>query len=124
MIAGNFGSKGELLFEIELIAANGDTFPVEALLDTGFTSGWLAINIQDIEVLEWSLLEPKRAMQTAKGEEFFDIYAGKVMLDGQEFIIPVIAGDELEENLLGLQWLKTMRLVVDFPAGVLTLGNS
>ena len=124
MIAGNFGSKGELLFEIELIAVNGNTFPVEALLDTGFTSGWLAINIQDIEVFEWSLLERKRAMQTAKGEEFFDIYAGKVMLDGQEFIIPVIAGDELEENLLGLQWLKTMRLVVDFPAGVLTLGNS
>ena len=124
MIAGNFGSKGELLFEIELIAANGDTFPVEALLDTGFTSGWLAINIQDIEVFEWSLLEPRRAMQTAKGEEFFDIYAGKVLLDGQEFTIPVIAGDELEENLLGLQWLKTMRLVVDFPAGVLTLGNN
>jgi clan AA aspartic protease len=124
MIAGNFGSKGELLLEIELIVANGDTFPVEALLDTGFTSGWLAINIQDIEVFEWSLLERKRAMQTAKGEEFFDIYAGKVLLHGQEFIIPVIAGDELEENLLGLQWLKTMRLVVDFPAGVLTLGNS
>ena len=124
MIAGNFGSKGELLFEIELIAVNGNTFPVEALLDTGFTSGWLAINIQDIEVFEWSLLERKRAMQTAKGEEFFDIYAGKVLLHGQEFIIPVIAGDELEESLLGLQWLKTMRLVVDFPAGVLTLGNS
>lgn len=63
-------------------------------------------------------------MLTAKGKQTFDIYAGKVMLDGQEFIIPVIAGDELEENLLGLQWLKTMRLVVDFPAGVLTLGNS
>jgi len=122
MIAGKFGSFGELLFEIELIAAEGDSLPVEVLLDTGFTTGWLAINSQDIKALEWPLIKSREAMQTARGEEFFDIYAGKVLVDGQEFNIRVVAGAELEENLLGLQWLKTLRLVVDFPAGVLTLG--
>lgn len=122
MISGEFGSNGEILFEIELIAANGERFPVEVLLDTGFTDGWLAINFQDIEFLEWSLIRSREAMQTARGEEFFDIYARKVLLDEQEFDIPVVAGTEIAENLLGLQWLKTLRLLVDFPAGVLTLG--
>ena len=122
MITGEFGSKGELLFEIELITAGGERFPVEVLLDTGFTTGWLAINSQDIEVLGWSMIRRDRVMQTARGEEKFDIYAGQVLLDGREFYIPVVAGYDLPENLLGLQWLKTKRLVVDFPAGVLTLG--
>lgn len=45
MISGKFGEIGELFFEIDLIAANGEVFSVDALLDTGFTTGWLAINI-------------------------------------------------------------------------------
>jgi len=124
MILGEFGEVGELFFEIELIADNGDRFPVQVMLDTGFTDGWLAMNSQDIEALEWSLVSPKEAMNTARGEEFFAIYAGKVLIDAQEFDLPVVAGTELPENLLGLQWLKTRRLVVDFSAGLLTLGSN
>jgi len=37
MISGEFNSKGELIFEIGLIAAHGDVIPVTVLLDTGFT---------------------------------------------------------------------------------------
>ncbi|OCR02127.1 aspartyl protease [Oscillatoriales cyanobacterium USR001] len=122
MISGEFGPNGELLFEIALIATNGDIFSVEVLLDTGFTTGWLAINSQDLEILDWSLVQPGKLMQTARGEESFDIYAGKILIDGQEFDLPVVAGTELPDNLLGLQWLTTKRLVVDFSAGVLTLG--
>ena len=44
MISGWFGENGELFFEIELIASNGEIFPVEVMLDTGFTAGYLAIN--------------------------------------------------------------------------------
>ncbi|MEH2305271.1 hypothetical protein [Nostoc sp.] len=51
MISGNFGDEGELFFEIELIAADSFQLPVEALLDTGF-SWWLAINNQEVEILE------------------------------------------------------------------------
>ncbi|WP_370589636.1 hypothetical protein [Tychonema sp. LEGE 07203] len=47
MISGWFGENGELFFEIELIASNGEIFPVEVLLDTGFTAGYLAVNFQD-----------------------------------------------------------------------------
>jgi predicted aspartyl protease len=60
-------------------------------------------------------------MLLAQGEAKFDIYAGKVRIDGKEFDIPVYAGEGVSEILLGRQWLKTQRLVVDMPSGVLTL---
>ena len=37
MIQGNFGSEGQLFFEIDLITTNGLNLPVDAMLDTGFT---------------------------------------------------------------------------------------
>jgi len=45
-------------------------------LDTGF-SGWLAINKQDLEGLDWTYMG-ERDMLLAKGEAKFDIHAGKV----------------------------------------------
>jgi predicted aspartyl protease len=124
MISGEFGSNGELFFEIEVIAANGDILPIEVLLDTGFTTGWLALDSQDIQILGWSSIEPRQIMTTARGDELFDIFAGIVILDGQEYTIPVIATIGLAENLLGLQWLRTRRLVVDFPSNILTLEDN
>jgi predicted aspartyl protease len=47
---------------------------------------------------------------------------GKVILDNQEYEIPVYAGDELTEILLGSEWLEFLPLVVNFQAGILTLG--
>ncbi len=124
MIEGKFGDIGELYFEIGIISVDGDILLAEALIDTGFTTGWLAMDIQDIESLGWFLLEPAKAMQTARGEEFFDLYEGKVLVDGKEFIIPVIATINVPEILMGLQWLKKRRLEVDFSADVLILKDS
>lgn len=120
MIEGKFGDEDELFFEIELISADGLELPVDALLDTGF-SGWLAIDIQDLEGLNWMYVDQQK-LRMAKGESIFDIYLGKVRIDGQEFDIPVFAGEGVTEFLLGSQWLKSKRLVVDFPSGMLTLG--
>jgi predicted aspartyl protease len=122
MISGRFGENGELNFEIELIAADGEGYPVEVLLDTGFTTGWLALDTQDAESLGWSVIETNRTMQMARGEGYFDIYEGTVLLDEREYIIPVLAGAGIFEPLLGLQWLKMLPLAVNFSAGVLTLG--
>jgi predicted aspartyl protease len=47
---------------------------------------------------------------------------GKVILDGKEYEIPVHLGDNITEVLLGSEWLKFLRLVVDFPEDILTLG--
>ncbi|KAF3888680.1 MULTISPECIES: hypothetical protein [Nostocales] len=121
MIAGRFGDNGELFFEIQLVAANNEQFEVEALFDTGFTTGWLGINFQDLEALEWSIITPKIEMQTARGSEYFDLYEGKVIFDNKEFIIPVHVGEELSDTLMGLLWLDIMQLVVNKPRGILTL---
>ena len=99
MIQGYFGDEGQLFFEIELITADGLNLPVDALFDTGFT-GFMAINKQDLEGLNWSFIRKQR-LRTAQGESRFDIYSGKVILDNQEDEIPVYAGDELTEILLG-----------------------
>ncbi|GAA6616800.1 hypothetical protein [Scytonema sp. NUACC26] len=34
MISGRFGEIGELIFEIELIAADEERYPIEVVLDT------------------------------------------------------------------------------------------
>ena len=119
MMEGIFGDQDELFFEISLIADNGLELPVDALLDTGF-SGWLAMDIQDLEGLDWTYVD-KETMRTAKGEFDFDIYAGKVRIEGQEFDIPVHVGAGVPEILIGRQWLKNRRLIVDISAGILTL---
>ena len=105
MILGRFGNGGELFFDIELISVSNEHLPVEVLLDTGFTTGWLALHSQDVEALQWTKTATQLAMQTARGEELFDIYAGQVVVDGTEFTIPVHVGDFLPEILLGAQWL-------------------
>jgi len=122
MILGKFGEIGELIFEIDLIAADGEKLPIEVLLDTGFTTGWLALDTQDTDSLGWTLREHNWTMQTVRGEEFFDIYEGRVVIDEVEYIIPVLAGAGIVEPLLGLQWLKRLPLSVNFSTGVLTLG--
>lgn len=121
MIKGRFGKNGELFFEIELIAINGESFFVQALLDTGFTTGWLAINTQDIEFLEWELIASQIAMQTARGIDYFDLYQGKIIIDEQEFNIPIHVGDEIPEVLIGMQWLEVMEIVINKSQNILTL---
>lgn len=51
MIYGEFNRKGELVFDIGLIAADGTQCPVRAILDPGFNQ-WLLINNKDAENLE------------------------------------------------------------------------
>lgn len=121
MIQGIYGEDGELFFEITLIANNGLEFSVDAWLDTGF-SGWLLMDSQDLQELEWTYFE-RQTMMTAKGETDFRIYLGQVKLDEQISDIPVHVGDGVGEFLLGRKWLKSRRLLVDMASGILTLGT-
>jgi|GEM_PF-250341 predicted aspartyl protease len=121
MINGRFGDNKELFFEIQLIAANDEKFDVEALLDTGFTDGWLAIETQDLDALGWSLITLQVELMTARGSVRFDIYEGKLVIDDIEVTVPVHVGDNLPETIIGSFWLDIMRLVADKPNGILTL---
>ena len=120
MIQGNFGDNGQLFFEIDLITSDGLDLPVDAMLDTGFT-GFLAINKQDLECLDQVYIG-EESLRTAKGESRFDIYLGKLILNEQEYEINVCVGNEITEVLLGSEWLKFLPLVVNYQAGILTLG--
>ncbi len=120
MIQGTFDEKKQLFFEIELVTNNGLSLPVDALFDSGFT-GFMAINTQDLDGLNWHYVD-KEILRTAQGEITFKRYLGKVILDHQEYELPVYAGDQLTEILLGSAWLEFLPLVVNFPDGVLTLG--
>ncbi|MGK7902854.1 MAG: hypothetical protein AB4352_15885 [Hormoscilla sp.] len=73
MIDGKFCDNGELIFELELLDSAGDRFTVEGLLDTGFTTGWLAVDAQDVEVLGWSKLASQVEMISVQGIKYFDI---------------------------------------------------
>jgi len=119
MMQGRFENEGKLVFEIELIDADGLGLFVDAMLDTGFTE-FLAMNTQDLDGLGWNVIG-RDELQTAQGKSFFDIYLGKIVLDGKEFEIPVFVGDEIQEFLLGLQWLKMFDLVARYRQGVLQL---
>lgn len=121
MILGEFNERGELVFEITLISATREYVPVNAILDTGFT-GWLAINTQEADSLDWELDREQEIMSTAAGNTPLYRYSASLAMDGQEFHINALAGDEIENLLLGLRWLETKRLVADFPNQLLTLG--
>ncbi len=112
MIEGRFGDKGQIYFEIDLIGGDDFSFPVETMLDTGFTE-YLAMNKQDIASLDWSFLRQNK-LRTAQGETEFDVYSGRVIIDGQEWEVPVFAGDEIQEILLGSRWLKLFVLVANY----------
>jgi predicted aspartyl protease len=118
---GSFGDNGELYFEIQLVAVAGDEFLLDALFDTGFTNGWLAINTQDLEALGWPLLSAQVEMTTARGNARFNIHQGKVIIDGIEATIPVHVGDDIPDTIMGSLWLDIMQLLVNKPKGILTL---
>ncbi len=119
MIQGRFGENGQIYFEIDLITSDGLSFATEVILDTGFTE-FLAISQQDLESLDWRFLSQDK-LRTAQGEATFDIYLGKVVIDEQEFDVPVFAGDEIREILLGSQWLKIFKLTADYSENLVTL---
>jgi predicted aspartyl protease len=121
MIAGSFGENGELFFEIQLVAAERVEFSIEAILDTGFTNGWLAINIQDLDALGWSLIAAQVEMATARGSAQFDIYEGVIIIDKHEVTIPVHVGADIPDTIIGSLWLELMELIVNKSKGILTL---
>ncbi len=118
MIRGRFGEKGQIYFDLNLIDGHGLSLSVEAMLDTGFTE-LVAINKQDVESLDWVFLRQNK-LKTAQGESFFDVYLGMVFIDEQEFEVPVFAGDEIREILLGSQWLKIFKLTADYSENIVT----
>ncbi|MCC5615847.1 aspartyl protease [Nostoc sp. CHAB 5836] len=119
MIEGRFGDKAQVYFEIDLIGGDDFSLTVETMLDTGFTE-FLAMNKQDVQSLDWSFFRQNK-LRTAQGETEFDVYIGRVIIDAQEWEIPVFAGDEIQEILLGSLWLKLFILVANYSQNIVSL---
>ncbi|MEC4819547.1 MAG: aspartyl protease [Scytonema sp. PMC 1069.18] len=119
MIEGRFGEQGQVYFEIDLIGGDDFSFPVETMLDTGFTE-FLAMNKQDVQSLDGNFWRQNK-LRTAQGETEFDVYIGRVIIDGKEWEIPVFAGDEIQEILLGSRWLKLFVLVANYGQNIVSL---
>jgi predicted aspartyl protease len=121
MISGSFGDNGELFFEIRLVGKSDLELPIEAILDTGFTNGWLAIDTQDLDTLGWPLMAAQVEMTTANGNARFDLYEGIIIIDDTRITIPVHVGDDIPDILLGSLCLDIMELIVNKPKDILTL---
>lgn len=119
MIQRFFGNIRRAIFEINFLALDGSLLPINALLDTGFTD-WIAIDIQDIQSLDWEYID-EQEMKTARGDTRFNRYRGRVNFDGQDWVIPVLGGEEINEVLLGLRWLETRQLIANRKTGLLML---
>jgi clan AA aspartic protease len=119
MIEGRFGENGQVYFDVDLIGGDDFSFPVEAMLDTGFTE-FLAMNKQDVQSLDWCFLNQDK-LRTAQGETDFDVYLGRIIIDNQEFEIPVFAGEEIQEVLLGSRWLKLFIFLANYAQNQVTL---
>ncbi|MEL7039278.1 MAG: aspartyl protease [Cyanobacteria bacterium J06592_8] len=104
-----FGPGGVWIFEIELITSDEEPIVVDAIFDSGFSNGYLALNAADVE------------LTTASGLSRFDIDQGKVMIGGKTYLIPVHVGQEIPDILLGLRWQNHARIIVDYRAGLLIL---
>ncbi|NEQ82412.1 MAG: aspartyl protease [Moorea sp. SIO2I5] len=127
MIQGEFNSRGELFFEVGLMSADGEIFPVMALLYIGFTAD-LSEYQKLLGYLDYCSLFPVpcslfpfyiNPMFTSQIQTLYDV---KGIIEEEEFTVEVLGGNELVNIILGVLWLRTKRLVVDFPRGVLTLG--
>jgi len=59
MKKGSFNNKGELFFQMDLMATDSSIVTVNAMLYTGFTD-CLAMNLQDVESLGWPFLKNKK----------------------------------------------------------------
>jgi predicted aspartyl protease len=81
----------------------------------------LLINNKDAQSLGWLPKMTSRRVRTAAGITLFNLYEGIVVLDDEEFTIPVLGGDKIKEILLGVRWLQFRRLIADFSAEILTL---
>ncbi len=121
IIQGRFGPGGEWIFEIELVTSDGEPIAVDAVFDSGFSNGYLALNAADVSALGWRLLQPDVELATANGLSRFDIYQGKVIIGGKTCVIPVHVGRGIPDILLGLRWQNQARITVDYRAGILTL---
>ena len=114
MLTGTVSDDLQAWIAIEILAPNGQTHPIEAVLDTGF-NGELALPATTISQL--GLPEDiRRPAVTATGDRVsLMTYRGTVLWYGQLRSIQVVEADS--EPLLGMELLLGSRVTMDVREG-------
>ncbi len=102
MLTGAVSDELQAWVTIEMLASNGQSHPVEVVLDTGF-NGHLALSAAAIRQLELPI-GIRRPAVTATGDRVsLMTYRGTVMWDGQPRPVEVVEANS--EPLLGMELL-------------------
>ena len=110
MLTGTISDDLQAWVAIEILDPNGQSFLVEAVLDTGF-NGELALPAAAIRQL-YLTMGTRRPAVTATGDMVsLTTYRGTVLWDGQLRIIEVVEADS--EPLLGMELLLGSRVTLD-----------
>ncbi len=109
MIAGTINADLEPILEVVLLAADGQEYRRNAVVDTGYT-GWLTMPPDTIAELGLAWRERGGATLADGSRTLFDVYNATIIWDGHPLTIPVDAVDE--EPLLGMSLMYDYELLM------------
>lgn len=110
MIRGVVTTDREPIVQMAARDANGQEFPFDSVVDTGFT-GWLTRPPHTIAALGLSWKELGRAILADGSEVDFDVYEASILWDGQWVSIPVDEADA--ESLMGMRLMEGYRILIE-----------
>lgn len=110
MISGVVNADREAVIRLTVGGPSGQQQEIEAIIDTGFT-GYLTLPPPFVRTLGLSWLCRQPGILADGRVEFFDVYVGTVMWDGQPRTMEMEAADT--EPLVGMRLLERYSLRID-----------
>jgi predicted aspartyl protease len=119
MIAGIVNSSNEPVVRLDLVGHNGQRYPTELIVDTGFT-GFMTAPPALIRALGWQWCGRALAVMADGRDEVCDVYAGTIVCDGHARRVETEAVDA--NPLVGMALLRGHDLHVRvLPGGAVTI---
>jgi clan AA aspartic protease len=114
MITGAVTANQEAIIRLVAVGAREQQEEIEAIIDTGFT-GFLTLPPARVAALELHWLCRQPGILADGRVEFFDVYIGTVIWDGDPRIVEVEAADT--KPLVGMSLLHRHSLRIDVLTG-------
>jgi clan AA aspartic protease len=110
VIIGRVNSRLKALAPIKVKSAGRQTITVEVIVDTGF-SGFLMLTPEVINTLQLPRIGSRVFSLGNNSRANFDTYMAKVIWDGEERTVRVIASEA--HPIVGMSLLKGYRVTID-----------
>jgi clan AA aspartic protease len=119
MIAGVVNSSNEPVVQLDLVGSNGQRYPTELIVDTGFT-GFMTAPPAPVRSLGWQWCGRALAVMADGREEVCDVYAGTIVWDGHARRVETEAVDA--KPLVGMELLRGHDLHIQaLPGGAVSI---